>query len=66
MHRVVVRNRQIHAQQPLWRASRDERMRKGSILYETAQLSTEGHLLLSNGRDAREEPRGAGVASDPT
>ena len=31
MHRVVTCNWQIHAQQPLWKASKDERMRKGRV-----------------------------------
>ena len=37
MHRVVVCDRQIHAQQPLWRASRDERMRRGCVLAKRAE-----------------------------
>lgn len=32
MHCVVVGNRQIHAKEPLWRTSQDERMRKGGVL----------------------------------
>lgn len=39
MHRVVIGNRQIHAQQPLRRASQDERMRKGRVLARAVCLN---------------------------
>ena len=32
MHRVVFSNWQVHTQQPLWRASQDDSMRKAPVL----------------------------------